>query len=247
MIKHHKLISFIFALVFLIVLQKFAFPEPVFRFLLPAFLLYAGAITIYNRWYLKRIQKYNFWILIRPILLLAAGFGLFLTIPSQFFRGIFLITAVGMITFFQIILGNFAENILLNETLIIAFGLFFYFFGAYYYAPAYQTLYLLGVFLGSSLLVRSFYEFIAQPEKTKVVGAVTIGLFCVELYWVLNFLQFHFSVLTLLLFNFFYFCLILNYYYLFHTLNLKKIQFHLFLMLACVVLVFAATPWIIAG
>lgn len=246
MLKHHKLISFVFGLLFLIVLQKFATPEPIFRFLLPAFLLYVGVLTFYNRWYLKKIEKYNFWIVLRPMLLLCSAFGVFLIVPSGFLRSLFLILAVAIITFFEIILGNFAENILLNETLVIAFGLFFYFFSSYYYAPAYQALYFLGVFCSASLLTRSFYEIMAQSQKTKIVGAITMGLFCSELYWVLNFLHFHYSVLSLLLFNFFYFCLILNYYYLFHILNTKKIQFHLFLMLLCTALAFAVTPWTLA-
>lgn len=247
MLKYHKLISFCIGLLFLIVLQKFATPLPVFRFLLPAFFIYTAAVMLYNRWYLKAIGKYNFWIALRPALLLASGFGLFLIIPNEFLRGLFLIITVLVITFFEIILGNFAENILLNETLIIAFGLFFYFFAANYYTPAYQPLYLLGTFLSSSILARSFYEFIPKNGRTKMIGAVAIGLFCAEFFWVLNFLQFHFSVLSVILFNLFYFCLIINYYFLFHVLNFKKIQFHLFLMAVCGLAVIAATPWKIAG
>ncbi|HYV33528.1 MAG TPA: hypothetical protein VE973_01635, partial [Candidatus Limnocylindria bacterium] len=243
MLKYHSIISFCIGLLFLIVVQEFATPEPIFRFLIPAFLLYAGGVTVYNRWYLKQVEKYNFWILIRPMLLLAAGFGIFLVIPSFGIRGIFLILTVVMITFFEFILGNLAENILLNETLIIAFGLFFAFFGAYHYLPAPEIwnhwgwvipfLYLLGIFGGSFLLTRSFYEATPQSEKNKLVSSITIGLFCAELYWVLNFLQFHYSVLSLILFNIFYLCLILNYYHLFHNLNFKKIQFHLGLIFFC--------------
>lgn len=243
MTKHHNLISFALALLFLIVLQKFATPEPVFRFLLPAFLIYLFVVGYYNRWYLKKIGKYDFWTALRPLLLLAAGFGVFLVVPSAFLRGAFLIITVAFITFFEVILGNFTENILLNQTLLIAFGMFFYFFGAYYYTPSYQPLYLLGVFLGSALLARSFYQLLPQTNKVRAVGAVAIGLFCGELFFVLNFLQFHFSVLSLLLFNVFYFCLITNYYFLFHNLSFKKVQFHLLLMVFCVGLALLATPW----
>lgn len=243
LLKYHKFTSLILGLFFLIVLQTFATPEPIFRFLIPAFLGYVILITIYNRWYLKRIEKYSFWILLRPILLLVSGFGLFLIIPSDFLRGSFLIVSVGVIAFFEIILGNFAENLLLNETLIIAFGLFFLFFALYHYLPGYETFYLAGIFFGSALLTRSFYEFIPKSERVKIIGAVTIGLFCSELYWVLNFLQFHFSVLSIILFNIFYFCVLLNYYFLFHILNFKKIQFHLVLICMTSLLAILATPW----
>lgn len=245
MLRHHKLISFCVGLGFLIVLQKFASPAPIFRFLLPAFVFYAAIVTLYNRWYLTQIQKYNVWVLLRPLLLFASAFGVFFFTQDQTLRGLILIGYVFIITLFEVILGKQAENILLNETLVIAFGIFFVFFAAYLYAPAYQTLYLAGVFAGATLLARTFYEFIPQSSQAKIVGSVFLGLFCSELFWALNFLPLHFSVLSLLLFNFFYFCLILNYYYLFHILNLKKIQFHLFLMAATSIFALLATPWII--
>jgi hypothetical protein len=247
MLKHHKLISFCFGLLFLIVMQKFASPEPVFRYLTPAFVAYTALLAIYNRWYLNTIQKFNIWVWLRPILFLFSAFGFFLILPNEFLRGLFLILCVGLITLFEVILENIAENILLNETLIIAFGMFFAFFGLYNYAPGYQPFYLVGVFLGSTLLARSFYEFCSSTQKAKITGAIAIGLFSGELFWALNFLHFHYSVLSIFLFNFFYFCLILNYYHLFHNLNFKKIQLHLFLIMACFFAVLISTPWRIVG
>jgi hypothetical protein len=244
-IKHHKIISFIIGLLFLAVMQEFGTPEPVFRFLLPAFIIYAALATWYNYRYLLQNNSYNFWILIRPLLLLCAGFGLFLIIPSIALRGIFLLTAVAIITFMETILGNLAENLLLNETLITAFGLFLACFAGYFYAPQYEPWYLLAVFLSGSLLARSFYESVPKPDRVKTAGAVAIGLFCAELFWSLNFLQLHFSALSLILFNIFYLCLILNYYHLFQLLNFKKIQFHLFLIVVCSLLVIFSTPWAI--
>ena len=140
-------------------------------------------------------------------------------------------------------MGNMAENILLNETLLIAFGLFLTCFAAYFYLPQYEPWYLAGVFLSAALLTRSFYEAVPKSDNVKLIGALAIGLFCSELYWALNFLHFHFSVLSLVLFNIFYLCLILNYYHLFHLLNFKKIQFHLLLIAICVLLVIFSTPW----
>lgn len=244
-LKHHKLISFGIGLMFLLVVQNFSLPVPIFRFLLPAVLLYLAITAAYNRWYLKQIQKYNFWALILPELMMAVAFGFFLVIHSQNLRGLFLTATVIFITFAEIVLGNMTENLMLNQTLVIAFGLFLSFFGAYYYTPSFEPVYLIGIFLGVGFLVRAFYESVPQPEKTKLIGAIAIGLFCAELFWVLNFLQFHFSVLSLILFNIFYFCLILNYYHLFHNLNFKKVQFHLFLVAVCSALVVLVTPWTI--
>src|SRR5581483_7324782 len=158
-------------------------------------------------------------------------------------RGLFLVTSVIMISLFEILLGSQAENVLLVESLVIAFGMFFGFFGWYHYAPGFQTLYLLGIFASVYLLTRSTYEFIPQSNKTKIIGATTLGFFCAQLFWAANFLPFHFSFLALLLFNFYYFCLVMNYYHLFHVLNFKKLQMHLALMAVCVIAVLISTPW----
>lgn len=243
MIKHHKFISFCAGLLFLIVLQKFATPVPVFRFLIPAFLVYAAAVGAYNVWYLKKIERYNFWTVARSLMLLAAAFGIFFVLPSENLRGLFLISTVAIITFVEVILGAAAENILLNETLLIAFGLFLGLFGADYYFPSLQAWFTIGIFLSGALLSRSFYEFTPEPRKAKMVAAVIMGLFCSELYWALNFLHFYYSSLAVFLFLAFYFCLIINYYRIFHILNYKKLQFHLFLITCCAVLVLLTTPW----
>ncbi len=224
-------------------MQKFAQPVPIFRFLLPSFLVYAGLVAIYNRWYLKKQQKYNIWVIVRFVLMLFAAFGIFLNIPSPGIRDLFLIFTVLVITLSEAILTNSAENVLLNEILIIAFGIFFSLFGGYWYAPAYGPFYLVGVFLAVSLLVRAFYEPTPLTEKAKAANAIIMGLFCGELFWVLNFLHFHFSFLAIILFNLFYFCLIINYYYIFQTLNFKKITVHLFLIACTSILVLLATPW----
>ncbi len=247
MLKNHKLISLCIGLGFLLVVEKFALPVPVFRLLLPALLVYAGLVTIYNRRYLKQIQKYNIWLLLRPLLLMLSLFGLFFFTLSEFFQGLFLLLGALIIVVFEMLLGNQAENILLNETLVIAFAAFYSLFGAYYYGPNYGPVYLAGAFFASLFLVRSFYEFIPLSNKTKMVCAVAIGLFVCQLYWALIFLPFHFSILALLLFNFFYFFLILNYYHLFHVFNLKKLQFHFLFMAVTGTIALLATPWRIVG
>ncbi|MBX9837041.1 MAG: hypothetical protein K2X69_01875 [Silvanigrellaceae bacterium] len=242
-VKYHKLISFAIGLGFLIVVQKYATPQPVFRFLVPAFFVLALLATFYNNWYLKQINKFNFWLIVRPLMLLLAGFGLFLIIPSEAMRGLFLISAVLLITFSEILLGATTESLLINETLLIAFGLFFTFSALYQYAPLYGIYYVVALFILTALLTRSFYEFVAQSTKVKLVSAVVLALFTAEIFWCLSFLPLHFSALALVLFNIFYFCLILNYYNFFHVLSLKKIQFHLLLIFVCTVVVLFSTPW----
>ena len=247
MLKHHKFVSFLIGLAFVIVLQSLAHPEPVFRFLVPAYAAYMIAVFFYNRWYLQQLQSLNQWALIRNELLLAAGFGLYLIIPSEAVRGLFLLTGVGVIAFFELMLGKHSENIVLNETLFVAAGLFFALSAFSQYIPSYQTLYSVLIFAGTALLARSFYDYMPQSGEAKTVGALVLGLFASEIFWALSFLPLHFSALGIILFDFVYFALMMNYYFLFHTLNFKKMQFHLFLIVASGLLVIAATPWKILG
>ncbi len=260
MFKHHKYISVIIGLLFVIVLQELSVPQPIFRFLLPIFLIYGMAVSYYNLAYLRFVGKYNRWVVLRPFLLFWSGLGVFLLLPNSGWRGFFLTFAFLMIVLVELNLRNFTENLLVNETLIIAFGFFVSFAGFNQYLPqaagmpfwplwrynlhlSLQPAYLAGVFFTTTLVVRSFYEFIPQSLRTKWVAAVILGLFSSELFWSLSFLPFHYSAGALVLFAIFYFCLILNYYYLYHTLTFQKIQFHLALIaLACGIAILA-TPW----
>lgn len=262
MFKNHKHISLAIGLLYLLVLQWFSGPEPVFRFLAPAFLVFCALVAYYNKAYLQSIKKYNFWAMLRPLMLFASGFGIFFLLPTAGFRLLFLIPTFAIIFLVELNLGNFAENFLINETLIIAFGFFIclaafnqyfpyfarvpVFLGKYHvfdWQFSMEPLYLAGVFLSVTALSRAFYESIPQNDKTKWIGAVLLGLFSAELFWVLSFLPLHYSAQAVILFSVFYFCLILNYYHLFHSLSLKKIQFHLILIILACGLVVLATPW----
>jgi hypothetical protein len=242
-IKYHKLISFGISLGFLIVVQRFATPVPVFRFLIPAFLILAGLASYYNRWYLKQINKYNFWRMLRPLLILLSAFGLFSIFPSESIRGVFLISAIFFITFSEILIGVNSENLVLVETLLTAFGQFFTLCALYIYAPTYGFYYVFAVFALSALLSRAYYDLIPQSANIKFITSLVIGLFCAEIFWALNFLPGYFSATAFLLFSIFYFCITINYYHFFQTLSFKKIQFHLLLIVFSSALVLISAPW----
>jgi len=252
--RYHNLISFLIGVGFFLTLQNLS----IFRYLLPAFLIFTLLVSWYNKWYLRQIQKYNFWVIVRPFLLLWSGFGIFFTVPSAGMRSLFLAVSILLIIFFELMIGNFAENLLINETLIISLGLFITFsaFNQYFLkienfnlvffqikSLSLQPFYIIGLILSSFLLARSFYEFIPKPNKTKILASLIIALFCVELFWSLSFLPFHYPVLGLILFNIFYFCLIISYYHFFQTLNFKKIQFHLMFIILTSSSVALTTPW----
>lgn len=241
--KLHNILSLCIGLLFLLILQKLSISRPVFRILVPVFGLFVLLVSAYNRWYLQQLQKYNFWIVLRHALLLLAGLGLFLILPNSGLRGAFLVTSVLLIAFFEYFLGSFSENILMLEILVIAFGLFMALAAGAQDYPGYGSWFVILAFAASLLLSRCFYEFIPQPSRTKLVVSLTLGLLMAQLFWAFSFLPFHFSALAVMLFNLYYFCLALNYYYFFETLNLKKMQFHLGLVVAASAAVILATPW----
>lgn len=262
MFKHHKIISFVAGLLYVVVLQELSVPQPVFRFMVPAFLVFCLLAGYYNKKYLEHIQKYNKWVVLRSMLLFVSGFLIFLLLPNSVFRGLFLVSAFFVISLTELSLGSFSENLTLNETLLIIFGYFTSFTAWAQYFPgvrqfavslgkwhlfdwqfSFEPLYLLGVFFSAMLLTRAFYEFIPQSDKTKWVAAVALGLFSAETFWALGFLPLHYSAQAIVLFCLYYFCLILNYYYLFQILTIKKIQFHLILIVLACALAAIATPW----
>ncbi|MCL5009070.1 MAG: hypothetical protein M1400_01880 [Patescibacteria group bacterium] len=253
MFKYHKLISLFIGLLFLAVLQTYSRPVPVFRLLVAAFLIYVAAVGLYNRKYLQAADRYTFWGLVRPALLAASGLGIFFFLPSEGLRNLFLLVSVGTIFLFEVFLGNFSENFLVSEILVVAFGLFLSLAGLDFYFPSFgdagaggfslQPLYLAGVFLIVYLLSRSLYEYTPLNSAQKNLAAAVMGIFCTQLFWSLSFLPLHFTAAAFLLLNFFYLCLMLYYYQIFNTLNLKKIYFHFGLFAVCASLVLLTTPW----
>lgn len=253
MFKYHKLTSLLIGLLFLAVLQTFSKPVPVFRFLISAFVFYILAVAWYNKKYLQSTGKYSFWAIIRPMLLAGAGLGIFFFLPSEGLRNLFLLVSVGLIFSFEIFLGNFSENFLVSEILVVAFGLFLTLFGLDFYFPgvgtaatrqySFQPLYALGIFLSVCLLARSLYEYTPLDTLQKNLSAVVMGLFSTQIFWALGFLPLHYTAAAFLLLNFMYIGLMLHYYHLFNNLNPKKIYFHAGLFLVCASLVFLTTPW----
>lgn len=243
MFQHHKLISICIGLLYMVVLQIFSSPQPVFRFLLPAFLAVLGLTYAYNRAYLKHLGQYNFWVLLRPSLLESAGFLLYLLLPGPFSRGLFFIATVAIIAVFESLLANFSENVLLNQTLLTAFGFAYAFLGFSQYFPSFGFLYLLSFFASAFLIARCFYEFIPHQGNIKLLNALGVAFLSTQVFWGISLLPFDFAALAVLMFLFFYVLLVLNYFSLFQTLTLKKIKFYFGLAGLSVILVFAATKW----
>lgn len=242
--KHHKLISALFSIAFLVIVQLFAAPLPVFRYLLPSFLLYLAILTGYNIWYLKLAGHYNLWWLVRPVLFLSGWFGLFFILPNETWRGLFLLLGLPIIYLVEFLVGNSGQQFLLNETLISAFAIFM---ALTSFSHTFVTLpfvvYLAICFSATLLLIRASYEAVPRPGPARWYSAAILALLTTEMFWVLSFLPLHFSALGLILFNVFYFCWVLYYYALYDHLNLKQVQYHIVLGIIFTALILVVTPW----
>jgi hypothetical protein len=243
MAKYHKLTSLICSVLFIVVVQLFAAPTPRFRFLIPAFFLYLGIVGLYNYAYLKFFNQYTIWNWLRMILFLIAWFALFLIIPTNALRGLFFIVGLGLIYFFERMLGNVGEQVLFNEILVSAFAFCMALFGFHWYFQFSSLVSLLLVFTSLTLVIRSSFASIPASSYVQWVGSIALGLFMTEVFWALSFWPLHYSALALILFSIFYFCWAMQYYFLFNHVTPKKIQFHLLLSAVCIAIILLVTPW----
>ncbi len=239
----HVILSAIIAIAFLVIVQVFASPLPVFRFLVPAYLLYVSAVAGYNYWYLKSRDQYNFWLWVRLPMFMLAWFGLFFMIPSGLGRGLFLIVSLPIIWFFESLVGNTGQQLGWNEFLLTVAALLISLFGFSYYFVLPGVVYLAIVFLSIAVVVRSSLELVPHEPLVKWVAALALGLFVTELFWATSFLPLHYTALAIFTFNVLYVLWIIYYHYLYKTLTRKQVQFHLILALILAVVMFISTPW----
>lgn len=240
----HLIISAVVSILFLVVTQIFASPLPVFRFLIPAFLVYLIAVAWYNRWYLTQNEtKLNVWVWLRLPLFLIVWFGLFFLVPSGLGRGLFLLVSMPIIFFFESLVGNTGQQLGWNEFLLSLAALMLSLFGFSYYFQLPGVLYLLIVFLSVTVVVRSSLDLVPHEPIVKWVASLSLGLFATELFWAISFLPLHYSALAIFAFNILYVLWIIYYHYLYRTLTRKQVQFHLILALTLALVMLISTPW----
>lgn len=241
--KYHRINSALLSIIFLVVVQLFATPNPIFRYLVPAIVVYAAVFGIYNWIYLNSIEKMNWWVWLRPLLFVASWFGLFFILPSEFLRGAFLLAGLPILYFIEALVSGVGQQVLFNEVLLTAFGFFMTAAAVIQYYPSFGVGYSIIVFVLTAALCRASFEFTPLLPAHKLSSSLVIALFCTELFWALNFLPLHYSVLAMILFNAFYFCWALYYYSIFKHLTAKRVQFHLVLALLFIAVIVIASPW----
>ncbi len=241
----HKIFSAIFAIAFVVIVQWFASPLPTFRFLVPAILGFLVALTLYNWKYLKFQNLLSWWLLVRIPVFVLVWFGLLFIIPNGFGRGLFLLISIPVIFFFETLVANKGQQLGWNLFLLSLASLLVSLYGFNFYFPLSGLVYLALVFLGVLVLVRISLESVPHSTNVKWLAGLVLALFSAELFWVLQFLPLHFSVLGVINFNILYLLWAIYYHYLYQTLTQKQIQFNILLALALSIVILVSSPWTI--
>ncbi|MCC7356548.1 MAG: hypothetical protein IT410_02960 [Candidatus Doudnabacteria bacterium] len=242
LVKHHKIISAVISIVLAVALQVLILPDPVFRVLIPTVAVFIIGIGAYTAFYMRGLGKVQWWVVLRTVLVFAAWIGLFFIIPNNTLRTAFLIIGLPVLYYFEVTVGNAGEQLLFNELVISAFGLFMLLGALAQYFARIGSWYVVIAFIITVLLCRATYEITPHGLRSKWLGSVIIGLCMSELFWALSFLPLHYSVLGFILFVIFYAIWSLYYYYLFNQITTRKIQFQLGLSALFIALVLLTTP-----
>lgn len=241
----HKIISAVFAIAFVVIVQWFASPLPVFRFLVPAFLIYLGALFFYNYKYLKSQNNLSWWLLVRVPVFVLIWFGLLFIIPIVPARVSMLLLSIPVIFFFETLVANKGQQLGWSLFLFSLVSLLLSLYGFNFYFPLNGLVYLGLIFGGVLTLVRISLESVPHPNNVKWLAGLVLALFSAEMFWVLQFLPLYFSVLAIINFIILFLLWVIYYHYLYQTLSKKQIQFYLLLAFGLSIIILLSSPWTI--
>lgn len=241
----HKIISAVFAIAFAVGVQLLTSGDLVFRYLVPVFLLYLLALIFYNWRYLIAQNQYTLWLLLRVPIFVLIWFGLLFILPFGALRTMFLVLSVPIIFVFETLVANKGQQLGWNIFLLSLSGLLLGLYGFHFYFPLSGLVYLGLVFLGVTVLVRTSVDSVPHPSNVKWFAALVLGLFAAEVFWILQFLPLHYSVLAMISFIILYLLWAIYYHYLYQSLTRRQIQFNLLLVIVFSIIILISSPWTI--
>lgn len=242
-VKSHKALSAVAACILPLVVYLLAYPAPVFRFLVPAFLFCAGAIEVVSWSTLAHLHEGRTWAVVRSSLFYVAWFLLFFTLPSAGLQITYMLVSVPVLYVAQRLVGYTGETVLVSHTILTGFGLLLAATAGEYYFHAGSMLLTVVVFMCLFLLARATYIFVPQTHTIRLAASLLVALLATEAYAATLFLPFHFSVTGFLAFLSFYIMWLFTYYWQFGVLTAQRVKFYLLVSVGLALLLLAATPW----
>jgi hypothetical protein len=159
------------------------------------------------------------------------------------FRAAFLLLTVPLLFAIHNLMAATGERLLVSSVIMTAALLLLAVSGLSHYFMLPSVWFLLITFAATLLLVRTSFEFVPHGVATKWLGAALVALLITEFFWVLSFLPLHFTATAGIMFALFYSFWTVYYYYLYNHLTIRRVQFHLLLTGAFVVVILLSTPW----
>ncbi len=245
--SRHKIVSAMFAIAFAAGLQLLTGDQLVFRYLVPALFLFLLGLTFYNWRYLVSQNQYTPWLLVRVPLFVLIWFGLLFIIPFGLLRSAFLVAGVVIMFVFETLVANHGQQLGWNMFLLSLVSLLLGLYGLHFYFPLSGLLYLGLIFMGVTTLVRVSIESVPHEPAVKWFASLVLGLFAAQLFWVLQFLPLHFSILAIMSFIILYLLWAIYYHYLYQSLTRRQIQFNLLLVVIFSIVILISSPWTIQG
>lgn len=240
---NHRVVSLVAAVVLPFVLYTMALPEPIFRFLLPVFILLVGAVELITWRTLSSLGGDLAWVLVRSSLFYLSWGLLFFLVPSASLQTLYIFSSIPILYVGQQLVAYTGETVLITHTILTSFGITMGVVAGEYYFHASGLILSSLLFVVYFLLARATYVFVPQTSLVRFVASILVALCAVETYIAILYLPFHYTVVGFLAFLTFYLFWLLTYYWQFGVLTFARVKFYLLISLLFAGGLLLATPW----
>ncbi len=239
----HRVVSAVSAVGLPLVLYNMALPQPIFRFLVPVFVLLVLAIELLTWRTLKSLNEARVWAVVRSSLFYLSWGLLFFLMPSPFLQGLYIFSSIPILYIGQQLVAYTGETVLITHTILTSFGIIMGVVASEFYFHASGLMMSSVLFLVYFLLTRATYIFVPQTSVVRLVASILVALCAVEAYIAILYLPFHYTVVGFLTFLSFYLIWLFTYYWQFGVLTFARVKFYLLISLLFGVGILLATPW----
>jgi hypothetical protein len=241
--KNNKSISLVAACALPLCMYVLAVPTPVFRYIIPAFIILVVLIEVLTWRRLADDREGRGWIIARSVLFYSAWLAVFFLMPSSGLQLAFMLISAPVLFMAQQLVAFGGETVLITHTSLTAFGLLLMAASAEYYFHAGSVVLTAIVFVLLLILSRATFVFVPQTPQVRLVASLLVALLATQGYAAILFLPFHYSVLGFLSFLSFYLIWLMTYYWQYNVLTKQKIKFYGLFALILAAAVLLATPW----
>lgn len=239
----HRVVSVVSAIVLPLVVYNMALPQPIFRFLVPVFIILVVGIEVLTWRTLKSLGEARVWAIVRSSLFYLSWGLLFFLMPSAFLQEVYIFSSIPVLYVGQQLVAYTGETVLITHTILTSFGIIMGVVAGEFYFHASGLVLSTVLFLAYFLLTRATYVFVPQSSVVRLIASILVALCAVEAYIAILYLPFHYTVVGFLSLLSFYLIWLFTYYWQFGVLTFARVKFYLLISLVFAVAILMATPW----